>query len=97
MRQGTGRSGPAVAFCIVVSIIRTIADVAPGRGVERQAPANPARRCKLHGGLSTGPRTPEGLQRLVQARTAHGAYSAEARPFRRLLRTLKEKEKELVK
>jgi hypothetical protein len=56
----------------------------------------PAGRCRLHGGRSTGPRTPEGLQRLVQARTVHGGYGAEARAFRRLLRTLKEKQKELV-
>ena len=29
-------------------------------------------RCKLHGGLSTGPRTPEGKARIVAANTKHG-------------------------
>ena len=32
-----------------------------------QAPAGPNGRCKLHGGKSTGPRTPEGLARTVEA------------------------------
>jgi hypothetical protein len=31
-------------------------------------------RCRMHGGASTGPRTAQGLQRIVQARTIHGAY-----------------------
>ena len=29
-------------------------------------------RCALHGGLSTGARTPEGLQRISEANTKHG-------------------------
>jgi hypothetical protein len=33
----------------------------------------------MHGGHSTGPRTPEGLQRSRQARWKHGRYSQEAR------------------
>jgi hypothetical protein len=37
------------------------------------------RRCRLHGGLSTGPRTPEGLARSRRARWKHGRYSQEAR------------------
>src|SRR4051794_16716232 len=55
------------------------------------------RRCRLHGGKSTGPTTEAGLLRSKNARLTHGAYSAEAIAFRRLLRTLKEKQKELVK
>jgi hypothetical protein len=35
-------------------------------------------RCRLHGGASTGPRTPEGLQRCKMARWVHGERSAEA-------------------
>ena len=35
-------------------------------------------RCRLHGGLSTGPRTREGLARSRRARWKHGAYSVEA-------------------
>ena len=33
-------------------------------------------RCRLHGGLSTGPRTVEGRARCARARLKHGAYSA---------------------
>ena len=45
----------------------------------------PNGRCRLHGGLSTGPRTPEGLARSRRARWKHGRYSAEAkREYRRL-------------
>jgi hypothetical protein len=35
------------------------------------------KRGRLHGGLSTGPRTAEGIERIRMARTAHGRYSAE--------------------
>jgi hypothetical protein len=40
------------------------------------------RRCRLHGGLSTGPRTAEGLERSRRARWKHGRYSREAREAR---------------
>jgi len=40
-------------------------------------------RCRMHGGRSTGPRTPEGLARLRTARTIHGAYSAQTRAHNR--------------
>jgi hypothetical protein len=36
----------------------------------------------MHGGLSTGPRTPEGLERSRKARWRHGYYSAEAKAER---------------
>jgi hypothetical protein len=32
----------------------------------------------MHGGMSTGPRTPEGLERSRRANWKHGAYSREA-------------------
>ena len=35
-------------------------------------------RCRLHGGKSTGARTPEGQARVRRARLRHGARSAEA-------------------
>ena len=57
-------------------------------------------RCRMHGGSSTGPRTLEGLQRLVQARTVHGTYGAEMRQLRGLMRVLDEERRrvlELVK
>jgi len=35
-------------------------------------------RCHLHGGRSTGPKTPAGIKRIKQANTIHGYYSKEA-------------------
>ena len=35
-------------------------------------------RCRMHGGPSTGPRTPEGLERSRRARWKHGDRSAAA-------------------
>jgi hypothetical protein len=50
-----------------------------------QAPAiRGKRRCRMHGGLSTGPRTPEGLERSRRARWKHGYFSREAREARRI-------------
>ena len=34
-------------------------------------------RCRLHGGKSTGPRTPEGLEKSKKANWKHGRRSAE--------------------
>ena len=45
-------------------------------------------RCRLHGGLSTGPRTPEGLERSRKANWKHGLYSKEAKAERMLLKML---------
>ena len=33
-------------------------------------------RCRMHRGMSTGPRTPEGIERIRAARTKHRRYSA---------------------
>ncbi|MGE0120425.1 MAG: HGGxSTG domain-containing protein [Dongiaceae bacterium] len=49
-------------------------------GGECRQPAMPNGRCRLHGGLSTGPHTPEGLARARRARLTHGGYSAHVRP-----------------
>jgi hypothetical protein len=38
---------------------------------------------RMHGGKSTGPRTPEGLQRSRRSNWKHGHYSAEAKRVRR--------------
>ena len=35
-------------------------------------------RCRMHGGLSIGPRTAEGLERSRRARWVHGRYSRQA-------------------
>src|SRR5262244_1597768 len=47
-----------------------------------RAAAMPNGRCKLHGGKSTGPRTPLGLQRSRRANWKHGYYSREAKAER---------------
>jgi len=49
-------------------------------------PAMANGRCRLHGGLSTGPRTPAGLACSRRARWKHGARSAEVRALRRAAR-----------
>jgi hypothetical protein len=49
------------------------------RGTACQGPAMANGRCRMHGGPSTGPRTPEGLERSRRARWKHGAYSRETR------------------
>ena len=51
-------------------------------GGECRQPAMRNGRCRLHGGLSTGPRTPEGLARSRRARLTHGRYSAPVRALR---------------
>ena len=55
--------------------------------------ASPARRqpcaasgaAGLHGGHSTGPRTPEGRERIRQANTKHGLYSSQVSPIKEVL------------
>jgi hypothetical protein len=51
-------------------------------GLPCRAAAMPNGRCKLHGGKSTGPRTPEGLERSRRANWKHGYYSHEAKAER---------------
>jgi hypothetical protein len=51
-----------------------------------RAAAMPNGRCRLHGGKSTGPRTPEGLERSRRANWKHGYYSREAKAERSRLR-----------
>jgi hypothetical protein len=46
------------------------------RGTPCQSPAMKGKkRCRLHGGKSTGPRTAEGIERIRAARTIHGYFS----------------------
>lgn len=42
-------------------------------------------RCRMHGGASTGPRTPEGLERSRKSRLVHGAYSKEDKELKRMI------------
>ena len=53
------------------------------RGLACQQPGMTNGRCRLHGGKSTGARTPEGRQRIAQANLKHGYYAQEARQERR--------------
>ena len=51
-------------------------------------PSNVERTLSLHGGLSTGPKTGEGTERIRRAVTRHGRYSAAAKAERRYMREL---------
>src|SRR5215203_1815556 len=64
---------------------KQLADVEPGASAMAPCcqPAMPNGRCRVHGGLSTGPRTPEGLERSRRSNWKHGHYSAKAKRVRR--------------
>ena len=57
-------------------------------GTPCKAPAMANGRCRMHGGKSTGPRTPEGLERSRKANFKHGLYSAESIAQRRYISQL---------
>jgi hypothetical protein len=70
-----------------------LAHAAPRCGARRkrdgqpcQGPAMANGRCRVHGGKSTGPRTPEGLERSRKAAWKHGHYTAEAKAARQKAR-----------
>lgn len=44
-----------------------------------QVSSNAQGRCRLHGGLSTGAKTAEGIERIRRAVTRHGHYSKRAK------------------
>lgn len=48
------------------------------KGTPCQAPAMKNGRCRMHGGKSTGPKTPEGIERIRQAHLKHGLYTKES-------------------
>ena len=58
------------------------------RQTKCRAPAMSNGRCRMHGGASTGPRTPDGLARSKRANWKHGLYSSEAKAERRFIRRL---------
>ena len=64
------------------------------RGTRCECPAMGNRRCRLHGGLSTGPKTLAGSERIRRAVTKHGRYSkratAEREHYRKLLQHCRE-------
>jgi hypothetical protein len=58
------------------------------KGTPCMGPAMKNGRCRLHGGKSTGPRTPEGLERSRKANWKHGNYSAESKSLQRCITSL---------
>ena len=56
------------------------------QGTACRGPAMANGRCRMHGGASTGPRTPEGLERSRRAHLKHGRYSAQNIALRREIR-----------
>ena len=66
-----------------------------GAKTRRQAaclgPAMANGRCRMHGGMSTGPRTAAGLARSRRARWTHGARSQEIHAWRALARSNRER------
>lgn len=61
------------------------------------APAMKNGRCRLHGGKSTGPKTPQGLENSRNANWKTGDYSAEARAERREISKLLQESKKTIK
>lgn len=53
------------------------------RGLPCRCPAMRNGRCRLHGGLSTGARTPEGRAKCAMSNYRHGRYTYEAIRMRR--------------
>ena len=53
------------------------------KGARCQGPAMTNGRCRMHGGLSTGPRSEEGLERCRTSNWRHGAFSGAAIAQRR--------------
>jgi hypothetical protein len=59
------------------------------RGTVCHCPAMRNGRCRLHGGLSTGPKTREGIERIRHAQLKHGRYTKEAQAERAEARRLR--------
>jgi len=66
------------------------------KGAPCRAPAMANSRCRMHGGKSTGPRTPEGLERSRKANWKHGLYSAESIAARRYMNQLLRDSREVI-
>ncbi len=67
------------------------------KGKPCQQPAMANGRCRMHGGRSTGPRTPEGIERIRQSRTKHGLYTKQAMAMRRYMRNLLKDSRETLR
>ena len=60
-----------------------LANASPRCGARRRDGGTCRGAAMMHGGKSTGPRTPEGLERSRRSNWKHGYYSAEAKRVRR--------------
>ena len=67
------------------------------RGTPCQCPAMANGRCRLHGGLGTGPKSLAGIERIRRAVTKHGRYSQGAKAERLRFRTLLGEWRELLR
>lgn len=74
--------------CNLLSLPRCQAKAKSTRLQCRNAAMKEKSVCWIHGGKSTGPRTPEGLERSKRANLKHGYYSAESIAARKYLRQL---------
>ena len=68
----------------------------PARAPLVRAAAMANSRCRMDGGKSTGPRTPEGIERIRASRTKHGRYSAASIARRREARSVLRAVRELL-
>lgn len=66
------------------------------RGTPCKCPAMANGRCRLHGGLSTGPKTLAGIERIRQTVTKHGRYSARAKAERQRFHQLLRESRDLL-
>ena len=67
------------------------------KGTPCKAPSMANGRCRMHGGKSTGPRTPKGLEWSRKANWKHGYYSAESIALRRYASWLQRKSQIVIK
>lgn len=65
-------------------------------GAPCRSPAMPNGRCRMHGGASTGPRTPEGLQRSRRSNWKHGGFSVSAKKEAEQVRALMHEIRKIV-
>ncbi|WP_237483016.1 HGGxSTG domain-containing protein [Lichenibacterium dinghuense] len=63
----------------------------------RNMPVSAGARCRMHRGLSAGPRTPEGIERHREAVTRHGGRSQAMRDFSAFMRQLRVDARRLIK
>ena len=61
----------------------------------RQPAMKNRKRCRLHGGKCTGPKTPEGKMKSAQANLKHGKYTKSAILERLRMRTMMQWKKDI--